>query len=137
MEVVFSVRLPVDANSVPFARGLCRQALEHLRIAPDVVADIALALTEACANVVQHAGHDQAYEVQVDIDDGSCRIVVLDRGPGLAPEAVLDRAAPGSLLERGRGLLLMEDRMDVVRFERDPDGRHRVVLEKQLAAATG
>jgi anti-sigma regulatory factor (Ser/Thr protein kinase) len=133
VEVVFTVRLPVDVHSVPFARGVCRQALEHLRVAPEVVADISLALTEACANVVQHAGHDDAYEVQVDIDDTRCRIVVLDRGPGVDDSAAADRAAPGSLLERGRGIMLMEDRMDVVRFERDPEGRHRVLLEKALA----
>ena len=46
----------MDAQSVPLVRGLLRQALEHLGVAASGVDDILLALTEACANVVHHAG---------------------------------------------------------------------------------
>ena len=49
MDIAFTVHLPVDTDSVPFIRGLCRQALEHLRIEGTVIDEIALALTEACA----------------------------------------------------------------------------------------
>lgn len=130
MDVRFAVRLPLDVRSVPFARALIRQALEHVSVVPDVVDDLALALTEACANVVEHAAVDDDYEVQVSLDGDLCRISVLDRGAGLDPEAV--GTPSGSLLEGGRGLFLMRDRVDVLRSERDPDGRHRVVLEKRL-----
>ena len=33
-------------------------------VTPDTRADIALALSEACANVIQHAGPGEEYEVQ-------------------------------------------------------------------------
>ena len=56
MNVDFSVRLPTDAESVPLVRGLLRQALQYLGVVPDRIEEIVLALTEACANVVQHAG---------------------------------------------------------------------------------
>ena len=65
MDIAFTVHLPVDTGSVPFVRGLCRQALVHLQIRRVVIDEIASALTEACANVVQHAVH----EVEVAIDD--------------------------------------------------------------------
>ena len=65
MDIAFTVHLPVDTGSVPFVRGLCRQALVHLQIGRVVIDEIAPALTEACANVVQHAVH----EVEVAIDD--------------------------------------------------------------------
>ena len=134
MEVTFSVRLPVDARSVGFVRGLCRQALGHVGATPDVVAELLLAVTEACANVVRHAQAGDAYEVQVEITPSRCRVAVLDHGEGFEPEAV-PRTPTGSLLESGRGLMLMQRQVDDLRFESAEDGRHRVVLEKQLVPA--
>jgi serine/threonine-protein kinase RsbW len=131
VEIAFSVRLPVDAHSVPFIRAICREALEHLRVDDGVVEEIALALTEACANVVRHAGPQQDYEVQVEIDDERCRIGVADTGGGFDPASV-PTEVPGSLLEGGRGLLLMRALVDRLDFHLDEDGRHRVTLEKAL-----
>jgi len=131
MNIEFTVRLPVDAHSVPFARGLCRQALEHLSIDESVINEIALALTEACANVVQHSGQHGDYEVHVDIDDVRCRISVVDTGEGFDPAAVTtqpDGAEPAD----GRGVQLMQALVDTLRFQQDADGHHRVTLEKRL-----
>jgi serine/threonine-protein kinase RsbW len=133
VEIVFSVRLPVDAHSVPFVRALCREALEHLRVDGSVIEEIALALTEACANVVQHAGPLQDYEVQVEIDDERCRICVADTGGGFDPSSV-PTDVTDSLLEGGRGLVLMRALVDRLDFELDADGRHRVTLEKVLGS---
>ena len=69
MDTAFTVHLPVDTGSVPFARGLCRQALVHLQIGRVVIDEIALALTKACANVVQHVVQHAVHEVEVAIDD--------------------------------------------------------------------
>ena len=126
MDIAFTVHLPVDTGSVPFVRGLCRQALEHLHVETTVVDEIALALTEACANVVQHAGDHAEYEVAVAIDDRLCRISVVDSGNGFDP------AEPGAR-EEGRGLLLMQALVDRLDFRHEPDGRHRVTLEKRLS----
>lgn len=130
MDISFTVRLPVDVGSVPFVRGLCRQALEHLRIERTVVDETTLALTEACANVVQHAGDDGEYQVSVEIDSGLCRITVVDDGAGFDPDEAVTR--PGVDGERGAGLTLMQALTDRLDFRRDPDGRHRVRLEKRL-----
>ncbi len=132
MEIEFTVRLPVDSHSVPFARGLCRQALEHLQVPRANVEEIALALTEACAHVVRHAGEDVDYELAVHIDDEVCRISVWDEGSGFD---LPDRTAPVDPHDQAwTGLQLMEALVDELAFERDPDGRHRVTLEKRLGA---
>jgi len=132
MQFGFTVRLPVDATSVPFVRGLCREALGHLSVEQDVIEEIGVALSEACANVVQHAGPLEDYEVQVDIDEDRCRIRVFDDGGGFDPAAV--RATlPASLLEGGRGLLLMRALTDALHFEREPGGRHCVTLARRLS----
>ena len=131
MNISFSVRLPVDAHSVPLARGMLRQALEHLGVVESGIEEIVLALTEACANVVQHAGEHEEYQVDVAIDDHVCRISVLDNGEGFDVDAVAS-TPPGSPLERGRGLVLMRALVDRLAFKETEDGRHRVILEKEL-----
>ncbi len=132
MMIEFTVRLPLDSHSVPFVRGLCRKALEHLKVGKDTVDEIVLALTEACANVVRHSGDGSDYEVAVHIDDYVCRICVWDEGAGFElPDltAPVDPTAGG-----GAGLVLMRALVDELAFERDRDGRHRVTLEKRLGA---
>ena len=131
MDIAFTVHLPVDTGSVPFVRGLCRQALEQLDVERTVIDEISLALTEACANVVQHAGEHALYEVAVSIDDRLCRISVVDDGEGFDP-AALPEGDERTPLEDGRGLLLMQALVDRLDFRHEPDGRHRVTLEKRL-----
>jgi serine/threonine-protein kinase RsbW len=133
MDIAFTVTLPVETDSVPFVRGLTRQALEHLGIAGTVIDEIALALTEACANVVQHSGGHAHYEVGVTIDDRRCRITVWDDGEGLDPDAAPNTATGLDRAEGGTGLLLMHALVDRLDFRHDRDGRHRVTLEKQLS----
>ncbi|MFD2094032.1 ATP-binding protein [Blastococcus deserti] len=134
MDIAFSVRLPVDAQSVPLARGLVRQALQYLGVAGDWIDEVLLALTEACANVVRHAAEHAEYQVDVTIDDHVCRITVLDDGGGLDPAAVAAER-PASPLDGGRGLVLMRALVDRLDFRETEDGRHGVVLEKQLVTS--
>jgi serine/threonine-protein kinase RsbW len=134
VNVRFSVRLPTDAQSVPLVRGLLRQALQYLAVAENGIQEIVLALTEACANVVQHAGEHEEYQVDIAIDDVNCRISVVDGGDGFDPAstAIAQQRLP---LEAGRGLLLMGALVDRLDFVQDEDGRHRVTLEKRLNAS--
>ena len=134
MNVAFSVRLPVDAQSVPLVRGLVRQALQYLGVVATGIDEVLLALSEACANVVQHAGELEEYEVDVAIDDHLCRITVLDDGDGFDVEAAA-AARPGSPLDGGRGLVLMQALVDRLDFRATEDGRHAVMLEKALVTS--
>src|SRR3954468_16736719 len=101
MNVEFTVRLPNDKSSVALIRGLVRQALEHLGVPTPSIDETVLALTEACANVGQHAGEHEEYQVDVYIDDSMCRISVTDDGEGFDPAATVG-SEERSPLERGR-----------------------------------
>ena len=130
MDISFSVRLPRDARSLPLMRGLLRQTLEHLDVAAQTIEEIVLAMTEACANVVQHAGEHEEYQVDVAVTDDRCHISVLDEGQGFDFDKI--SAPEGSPLETGRGLVLMKALVDDLQFVRAEDGRHRVELVKRL-----
>jgi len=70
--------LPRDTASVPVSRQVLDGCLETLGVTPDTRADIALALTEACANVVLHAGPGDEYEVEARARNGQCVIEVVN-----------------------------------------------------------
>ena len=75
--------LPRDAASVPVSRQVLDSCLETLGVTPDTRTDIALALGEACANVVQHAGPGFEYEVLATARDGRCVIEVVNTVDGM------------------------------------------------------
>jgi serine/threonine-protein kinase RsbW len=111
-------------------RRLCGQSLAVVGAEDAVVADVQLALTEACANVLKHVEAGEVYEVHVGFDDERAFLDVIDHGPGFDPEAV---AAPTPDAESGRGLQLMRELMDSVYFDSASGSGLTVHLEKRLA----
>jgi serine/threonine-protein kinase RsbW len=133
---MYALTLPSEVASVPTARAICRANLQLLQVNEASIDDVTLALTEACANVVKHAGGHR-YVVQLAIDGDCCRIEVLDDGDGFDPESVPE-ASPEDLLPSGRGLLLMESVVDRLHFTRREDSPGTLVcLEKRLQLDPG
>ena len=81
VEIKMVLFLPRDAASVPVSRQVLDSCLETLGVTPDTRTDIALALGEACANVVLHAGPGVEYEVLASARDGRCVIEVVNTVP--------------------------------------------------------
>jgi serine/threonine-protein kinase RsbW len=100
VEIKMVLYLPRDVASVPVSRQVLDGCLQTLGVSPDTRADIALALDEACANVIQHAGPGREYEVQVSARNGLCVIEVLNTGSG-GGEPVLEGG--GAVPEGGSG----------------------------------
>jgi serine/threonine-protein kinase RsbW len=78
-------RLPARASSVPQARRAVADFMgSHSSQSAAVILDIALGVTEACANVVRHAYPDGGGEVEVEaaIVDGDLVVCVSDAGVG-------------------------------------------------------
>ncbi len=131
MRVNLIVYLPRDDATVPVLRHIATCSLTELGVVPDVIGDVALALTEACANVVRHSGVDDEYEVRLSVEDAWCEISVVDAGHGF-DSTTLAVAMAGSSDEQGRGLALMKALVDDVRFESRPEAGTVVHLVKQL-----
>ena len=136
MEIRYSLRLPRDAVTVPLVRTICRDAMGRLGVTADCQGDVALALTEACANVVQHADGDNDYEVAIGFIEETCHIRVIDKGHGIdvrdssRTETVLDR-------DHGRGIVLMRLLVDRLAFESAPEDGTVVHLQKRLELQEG
>jgi serine/threonine-protein kinase RsbW len=110
LEIKMVLYLPRDAVSVPISRQVLDSCLETLGVTPNTRADIALALSEACANVIQHAGPGEEYEVQVSAKDRQCVIEVFNTGnPDGSPAAFRDDDGRGLGDEQADGFTLPDD----------------------------
>ena len=131
MRLSFSLRLPRDELSVPIVRHICKSALLELGVEDPCLADIELAVTEACTNVLKHAqGSNQQYEVEVRVNEEACEIRVIDAGVGFMTADPF-RQASGSA-EDGRGLHLMRALVDDLHFVSKPEQGTVVHLAKRL-----
>ena len=134
MRITYSLTLPRDVTTVPVVRRLCKGALLELGVMPQDIHDVALAVTEACANVVEHSSDvDDEYEVFVSVSDGLCEIRVIDAGRGFDAAGLERSNQPENLsAERGRGITLMRALVDNASFESAPEEGTIVHLHKQL-----
>jgi serine/threonine-protein kinase RsbW len=115
---VVALTIPAKAEYIV----LCRLALSGLArvraLEPALVADLKLALTEACSNVVRHAYNEQRsgeVEVRYELDDDKLSVEVVDEGIGFDPEAAVT-AAGGELDEGGLGISIIRaivDELDI------------------------
>ena len=137
MQIRFTLQLPRDALSIPVARRVFDASMRTLGVAEECVADVEVALTEACTNVLDHAEVGDEYEVVAGLDENTCVIEVVDRGHGF------DHAGHGHTdadltAEQGRGIQLISALVDRVHFcSRDDDGGTVVRLEKSLEFTPG
>ena len=129
MEFKVVLFLPRDAASVPITRQVLDGCLATLGVTADTRTDIALALSEACANVVLHAGAADEYEVMARADDDRCVIEVVNIGNGAATIAPPSDPVPLTA-ERGRGLKIIDAVTDNLRLT--GNGMTTVHFEKTL-----
>ena len=131
MSIWWSLHLRRDAASVPLARRLLLGTMETAGVDPDVSYDLSVALSEACANAVEHGGAvpsgstSEAYRVTAYLDGEKCRIEVADSGPGF-PHRQPPRQAHADD-ENGRGLCLIRELADHVHIGNKP-GRGGAVV---------
>lgn len=151
-KVRFCLVFEREVLSIPVMRQVLGDTLRGIGLNEESVADILLAATEACTNVVLHAGQSAAaYTVAATVDDGACRVEVTDAGRGCrAPRAKRRRSsaahgaaesAPserephdhGGLAESGRGFAIMSACVDEVTLRSSPGRGTHVVLDKRIA----
>ena len=154
MEIKLVLYLPRDAVSVPVCRQVLDSCLVTLGVTPDTRADIALALSEACANVVQHAGPGEEYEVQVSARNRKCAIEVVnargrdgDSRPDGRPQGQRDGHVSGTerppgfpladepvaaTAEHGRGLKIIDAVTENLQLTRNERQGTTVHFEKTL-----
>jgi serine/threonine-protein kinase RsbW len=120
---VVALTIPARAEFI----ALCRLALTGLArtraLTPEVVADLKLALTEACSNSVRHAyaeGREGVVEVRYELDRDRMQVEVADDGLGFDP-ALIERS-PEEIDEGGLGIAIIRAVTDELDIARGPEG---------------
>ena len=127
-----SLQLPRERSSVPLTRHVIRSSMAELGVDPADAADVELVVSEACANVINHSGPGDAYEVSVAIAPVACHIRVVDIGRGFDHQTLCPPRMPENDAEHGRGIALMYALADQVSFDSEPERGTVVHLVKQL-----
>ena len=118
-----NVAIPGDPNAIsPVVQGVMQIAAE-MKCAAGKEFEIETALREALANAIRHGcGNDPSRSVECTVMCDETRgmlIVVRDPGPGFDPEKIPSPVVGQNVYsEHGRGIFLISQLMDEVRFER-------------------
>ena len=84
-DVEFCLVLPRESLSIPVMRRVLGDTLTRLGVDQSSVTDLLLAVTEACTNVLLHAGPGRRYELVAHVNSRRCLVEVLDDGSGIDP----------------------------------------------------
>jgi serine/threonine-protein kinase RsbW len=157
-DVRFCLVFPRESLSIPVMRRVLGDTLSRIGVDEGCISDLLLAATEACTNVLRHAGPGQGYDVVARVGRSRVVLQVLDNGrgfdparfraarrrqltrhlrrPPVRPASLLSRRGRSSdvalLAESGRGMAIMRACVDDVSLHTGP-GRGTVVqLRKRI-----
>ncbi len=123
-----TVRLTIPAKPeyITLSR-LALSGLARVRALPEeTLADLKLALTEACSNSVRHAydGGEGHVAISFELRDDRLVVEVADDGTGFDAEAAATNGdADAELSEGGLGIAIIRSIADEVEIGGGPDGR--------------
>jgi anti-sigma regulatory factor (Ser/Thr protein kinase) len=124
---LLEVEMPAEAEQLATIRHLIRRWVEANDGSDDDCAAFAIAVSEACANAIEHAygPEDAKIEIRAALVDGVATVAIRDRGAWREPRGK----------NRGRGIPVMREFMDDVSIERADRGT-TVKLRRRLRAGS-
>jgi serine/threonine-protein kinase RsbW len=133
------LRIPPKAEYLGFCRLVLAGLARGRALDEEALADLKLAVTEACSNAIRHAygnGTEGQIEVRYSLGPEAVTIDVVDTGSGFAPA---NRQAPlppqEELSEHGMGIAIIASLMDELEVTPGPGGRgSRFRFTKYLSA---
>jgi serine/threonine-protein kinase RsbW len=136
MSELREVRLTIPARPEYIALGrLTLAGISRVQpLSDETLADLKLALTEACTNSVRHAyGDGSPGTVEIVFELGSERLAVevADEGGGFSVD---ERSQPGEVNESGLGIAIIKALADEFEVTEAASGGSRLRFAKQLTA---
>ena len=126
---VVRLDFPAKADYLLLARLALSGLARTLTLDEDDVADLKLAVTEACGNAVRHAyeGDDGSVAVSYVVGPGTLELIVEDRGTGISEGDEASEEDDHEPLEGGMGMAIIRAVVDAVHVREGADGRGTVV----------
>lgn len=136
-ESVVRLAFPAKAEYLLLARLALSGVARGAPIDDELLADLKLAVTEACGNAVRHAydGGDGEVAVRYRLTEDAVEMIVEDQGAGLHARPSQVRADAG-LRDGGMGMAIIAAVVDEVEVRAGADGRGTAVrMVKRFASA--
>lgn len=140
---VVRLSFPAKADYLLLARLALAGLARRISIDEEVLADLKLAVTEACGNAVRHAYSDGGGRIDVAfvVAPGRLEMIVEDEGSGiaLAGEGSMPTEAEAGLepFESGMGMAIIRAIVDELEVRDGHDGRGTAVhMTKYLTPST-
>ena len=120
---VVALSIPAKAEYIALCR-LALAGLAHVRaLEPEMLADVKVALTEACSNSIRHAyaeGRSGAVDIRYELNGEKLSVEVADEGGGFDLDA---RSGDGDELdEGGLGIAIIRALTDELAIESHENG---------------
>jgi serine/threonine-protein kinase RsbW len=132
--------MPAKSEYLILARLALAGIARETPIEESVLADLKLAVTEACGNAVRHAyaGAPGVVEVRFAVEPGSIEIIVSDDGDTQHVPAPLASGLPAEdgLAESGMGLAIIEAVVDALDVAQRSGGNNGTVVRMTKRLAT-
>jgi anti-sigma regulatory factor (Ser/Thr protein kinase) len=123
-------------DNIELAQFVMSHVLKEHHVNGQLAHGISMALREALANAIKHGNRqDPSKRVTLTIEweGDQLRVIVEDEGEGFDENAIEDPLAPENRLKTaGRGIFLIRNFMDDVRFESGDRGGTILILTKKL-----
>ena len=138
LERKFLLHVPSSTENLALIREFVTMIGAQAGLDESEVANIELAVDEACANVMEHAyGNDVSHEVVVRaiFDDAELSINVEDSGRGFNPDTVVQEELDELISKHksgGLGMRLIRQLMDEVHYEIVPGRKNELQMKKRL-----
>ena len=141
-ETVVRLSFPAKADYLLLARLALAGVARSLPVGPELLADLKLAVTEACGNAVRHAYGERGGSVGVAfvVADDRLEMIVEDEGAGigLPVEELVSSTAevPAEPVDGGMGMAIIRAIVDELDVRDGEGGRGTIVhMTKYLDAA--
>ena len=130
----FNLVLPINSESELVAVRALEQIATYSDLEETSIEKIKVALIEACINAGEHSqSFEKKIRVYFSVQPQSIEIAVEDRGQAFDPVAVQARMVRDEVpfsKKRGRGIALIRELMDEIRFEKTEFGTRLYMIKK-------
>lgn len=135
----YTLKIPSQTYNLSMVRDFVADVAERIGFEKEEIANIQLAVDEACTNAIKHAykdnGEKHFIHLYMKTDSAKLTIDIVDKGEGIDITNLPDADIQSRLQQYrrgGLGIYLMKQLMDEVRFNVTPGKRTSVRLIKYI-----
>ena len=134
----YKLKIPSITENLQMIREFVLKIAAKTGFNEETQEQIALAVDEACTNVIKHAHHHDArrlMDIQIQTDANKMKITITDKGSGFDITKLKDPDVEKYIRESrhgGLGIYLIKTLMDEVDYEFNPGVKNQVQLTKYL-----